>query len=116
LREIQNRFFDDYDRLLRAVASRAVPALICTVYEASFPDEGLQREATTALCLFNDVIVRAGRRFGMPILELRAVCTDRADYSTPIEPSVSGGAKIAAAIVSATRRIESAGGMTVILP
>ena len=34
-------------------------------------------------------------------LELRAICTDPADYANPIEPSGQGGLKIARAIARA---------------
>jgi hypothetical protein len=52
------------------------------------------------LCLFNDVILREAFRAGLPVLDLPLVCTDPADYSrsSPIEPSVVGGGKIARAI------------------
>ena len=38
---------------------------------------------------------------GVPVIDLRLVCTEAGDYSpmSPIEPSVVGGAKIAGAIV-----------------
>ena len=34
-------------------------------------------------------------------MELRSICTERADYANPIEPSEQGGSKIAAAIARA---------------
>lgn len=50
------------------------------------------------LGVFNDVIARAARRRGLPVIELRDVCTEPTDYANPIEPSVAGGEKIAHAI------------------
>jgi hypothetical protein len=47
---------------------------------------------------FNDVIVRVALEHRLPIIDLRPVCTERSDYSNPIEPSGSGGRKIALAI------------------
>jgi hypothetical protein len=38
---------------------------------------------------------------GLDIIELRAVCTEPADYANPIEPSGRGGARIAAAVLGA---------------
>ena len=38
---------------------------------------------------------------GLPVIDLRLVCTEPADYANPIEPSVQGGRKIAAAIAGA---------------
>lgn len=34
----------------------------------------------------------------MPLLDLRLICNEDEDFANPIEPSVNGGAKIAAAI------------------
>jgi len=60
----------------------------------------LDRVEATGLCLFNDAILREAFRVGVPVLDLRLVCTEAADYarSSPIEPSVVGGGKIARAI------------------
>jgi hypothetical protein len=38
----------------------------------------------------------------LSVLELRLVCSERADYANPIEPSGRGGLKIAQAIARAT--------------
>jgi hypothetical protein len=53
------------------------------------------------LAYYNDVIFREATRAGVPIIDLRLTCSEAGDYSTvsPIEPSIAGGAKIAAAIV-----------------
>src|SRR5438477_12989676 len=51
----------------------------------------------------NEVILRSAIAAGVPVIDLRLVCTEEGDYSplSPIEPSVVGGAKIAGAIVRA---------------
>ena len=98
LADIRDRFDRDYERLLRAMEERMLPMAVCTIYNPRFPDEGLRREAVAALCLFNDVIIRAAQRFGLPILDFRAICTADEDFATPIEPSTIGGAKIARVI------------------
>ena len=56
-----------------------------------------------ALSGFNDVITRAAATAGIPLIDLRVLCTDAGDYSllSPIEPSAAGGAKIAGAICRA---------------
>ena len=51
-----------------------------------------------ALTLFNDCIVRAAAADGFPLLDLRLICKERGDYANEIEPSDSGGLKIARAI------------------
>ena len=53
-----------------------------------------------ALATFNDVIIDEAVRATLPILDLRRICDENADYSdiSPIEPSAVGSAKIARAI------------------
>ena len=58
----------------------------------------LTRLAVTGLVLFNDVITRAAFAHGLPVLDLRLICDEDADFANPIEPSAQGGDKIAAAI------------------
>ena len=57
-----------------------------------------RREVVAALGLYNDGIIRVGHEFKFPVLELRAICTDAADFVSQIEPSLHGGAKIAEAV------------------
>jgi hypothetical protein len=52
----------------------------------------------TALKLFNDLIIREAFARGVPLLDLRLICDRDEDYANPIEPSLKGGKKIAAAI------------------
>jgi hypothetical protein len=48
---------------------------------------------------FNDCVIRAAFAHSLPLIDLRFVCTEAGDYANPIEPSVQGGEKIAAALV-----------------
>jgi hypothetical protein len=98
LAEVCDRFEGDYRRLLASIRDRGLPAGVCTVYNPSLPDEVTRREVVAALGLFNDCIIRVAREFKFPVLELRAICTDAADFVAQIEPSLRGGAKIAEAI------------------
>jgi hypothetical protein len=95
--DVQQAFRSEYRRMLDAVLSKVNRTAICTIYDTI---HGLPRAAITALSIFNDVIFREGIRRGMPILDLRLICSEPGDYSalSPIEPSSAGGAKIAAAI------------------
>lgn len=86
-----------YRALLHTLVSPGRPLTVCTIYEGNLDPE-MQRPARAALSVFNDVIQRAARSVGAPVIELRDVCTGPEDYANPIEPSVQGGAKIAAAI------------------
>lgn len=53
-----------------------------------------------ALPMFNDCISRDAIQAGLPILDLRIICSEANDYSdvSPIEPSTQGGQKIVTAI------------------
>jgi hypothetical protein len=79
---------------------------VCTIYNGNLHEE-LRQAAAAALGIFNDVIARAARERGWPVIELRDLCTEPADYANPIEPSVQGGAKIARAIARALTSSEA---------
>jgi lysophospholipase L1-like esterase len=95
---IGDAFGESYRSMVEAVLAARKPTALCTIYDPRFPDPRLQRLATTALTLFNDIITRAAFSNGLPLLDLRLICNENADYANPIEPSAQGGEKIAAAI------------------
>src|SRR5688572_31059374 len=66
----------------------------CTIPHGPF-EAGTLTVADVTLALFNDVIVRTAIAFQMDVLDLRSVCTEPADYATPLEPSRHGRRKIA---------------------
>jgi hypothetical protein len=98
LADVQRQFRRDYQEMLKAMLSAGKPTAVCTVYDAV---PGLVAPAVTALSVFNDVIQREAFRAGLPVLDLRMVCTESRDYSgvSPIEPSEAGGMKIVLGIV-----------------
>jgi hypothetical protein len=69
------------------------------VYDPHFPDPLMQRLTTTALNIFNDCILREAITHGLPVLDLRLICTEVEDYANEIEPGIPGGKKIAAGIL-----------------
>lgn len=89
----------NYRQMVDEVLRLNLPTALCTIYYPRFPDPILQRAALTALAVFNDCIIREAIQRGLPLLDLRMICDDDGDYANPIEPSVRGGEKIAAAIV-----------------
>jgi hypothetical protein len=99
LNVIYGRFETLYGNMLRAVAAHGRPTTLCTIYD-SIPGLGVAER--TALNGFNDVILRAAFRAGLPVIDLRIVCDRPDDYShvSSIEPSHLGGAKIARAIAT----------------
>jgi hypothetical protein len=101
LAEIRAHFAQQYAQMLQAVLRHNLPTVLCTVYDPCESDPTLQQVEATALTVFNDFITRAAIQAGLPLIDLRLVCTVPEDYANPIEPSAAGGAKIAAAIVRA---------------
>jgi hypothetical protein len=97
--EARAAFEQRYARMLDAAGRTGIPTTLCTIYNGNLGID-LARTAATALSMFNDVIYRQASHHGLPVIELRDVCNDAADYANPIEPSDRGGRKIAAAIAS----------------
>lgn len=99
---IQDSFRADYRAMLAAVVARNLPTVVCTIYDAI---PGMERWELAALSIFNDVILYEATRLGVPVVDLRHLCTDPGDYSavSPIEPSAAGGLKIAKGVVNALR-------------
>ena len=95
LNDAVGQFREDYCRMLEAVVATDVQPYICTIYRPDFPDEDFQSMTSTALGLFNDVIVEEASLRLLPILDIRAIFTDSGDYANPIELSVQGGQKLA---------------------
>lgn len=109
LATIRSRFEMEYRDVLGQVLRIGLPVTVCTIYEGALPDAALQRRAATALTHFNDAILRSAFELGAGVIELRLVCRSPDDYANPIEPSVRGGARIAAAIASALAQAPAAG-------
>ena len=103
LADIAGEFERGYQSMLAEVLAHELPTAICTIYYPRFPDPILQKISIAGLAVFNDCIIRAAIAHGIPLLDLRFVCTEEGDYANPIEPSARGGAKIAESI---TRLIE----------
>ena len=97
LAALQDEFAGEYKAMLRAVLRQSKPTAVCTVYDAISVLEPAER---AGLCLFNDVILREAFAAGLPVIDLRLICREATDYApvSPIEPSVTGGGKIARAI------------------
>jgi hypothetical protein len=100
LADVSGVFEEKYRRAVAACRWLPLPLTLCTIYNGCFPEGDFQRLASTALMVFNDVILRVGIEFGLSMIDLRFVCSSPVDYANPIEPSSIGGAKIARAIVN----------------
>jgi hypothetical protein len=111
---IRAEFQQKYIRMLHALQKCGKPFAICTVYDPHFPEELMQRLTTTALNVFNDCILREAIVRGLPVLDLRLVCSEPGDYANAIEPGVAGGRKIAAGILDLVERHDFSGSETVV--
>jgi hypothetical protein len=99
LADVSDAFEDQYSEMLRAVLSLEKPTAVCTIYFPRMPEPVIQKIAVAGLTIFNDVIIRQAFLAGIPLIDLRLVCNEDADYANEIEPSEAGGSKIANAIV-----------------
>lgn len=99
LSDIRNEFQQNYRKMLSHVMDFNLPVAVCTIYN-SVPGLGVIEQ--TALALFNEIILQEAFAARLPIIDLRLICDEEADYSSisPIEPSHRGGQKIAWAICS----------------
>lgn len=111
---VGEKFAADYRRMLQGALTLNLPTTLCTIYDANFPDAEAQRVIKAALSHFNDGIIRAAIDGAVPLLDLRAVCNEPADYANTIEPSSVGGAKIARAICNIAQQHDFAARRTTI--
>jgi GDSL-like Lipase/Acylhydrolase family len=100
LGKIRGEFQKNYRAMLDGVLAVKLPAAVCTIYEARYKDPDTRRIAATGLAVFNDIITREAFARGLPLIDLRLIIDDDADYANDVEPSSKGGAKIARAIAT----------------
>lgn len=100
LAAIQDQFEPTYRSMLDVVLAYRLPTAVCTIYNGNFPDAAYQRLATFGVTSWDDTILRCAIERDLPVLELRLICSEAADYANPIEPSARGGDKIAAVIAA----------------
>jgi hypothetical protein len=95
LADIQQAFFGSYCKMLEGVLAVGGKTTLCTIYDPNFPDQRFQRLAKAGLTIYNDCILRAGCKYGLPLIDLRIAFNDRKFYANPIEPSAEGSQKLA---------------------
>lgn len=93
-------FEASYRWALEAILELGRPTTVCTIYNGNLDGNEAGR-TRIALMMFNDVIHRVALVHSVNTLDLRLVCTEKSDFANPIEPSGSGGRKIARAIAAA---------------
>ncbi len=102
LMQARAEFEPPYRSMVQRASQLTVPTALCTIYDAN-----MGPLTATAISIFNDAVTRAIHDAGLDLLDLRLVCNEAADYANPIEPSVAGGAKIAAAIANYVRCVDA---------
>ncbi|MBI5547944.1 MAG: SGNH/GDSL hydrolase family protein [Deltaproteobacteria bacterium] len=95
-----DQFERSYRAALEPLLSFGRDVTVCTVYNGNLPQPQAE-VARVALSVFNDAILRFAFERALQVIELRAVCSEPADYANPLEPSGRGGLKIARVIVQA---------------
>ncbi len=95
LAAVRREFERRYRAMLDAVLPLGLPTVVATIYDVRFPDPAYREVAVTALALLNDIITREAARRGLPVLDLRVLFDEDADFANPIEPSAQGSRKLA---------------------
>jgi hypothetical protein len=114
LAALRAEFDQNYHRMLTGLLALKLPLALCTVYDPNFSDPLMQRLTTTALNIFNGCILREAISHGLPVLDLRLICTEAKNYANEIAPSVLGGRRIAAGIWSFFQNHDFSCGRTVV--
>jgi len=99
LADLASEFEHHYREMLQAVLSLNKPTCVCTIYYPRMPEVFAQKIAIAALATFNDIIIKQAFLSGVPLIDLRLICNEDSDYANAIEPSDSGGKKIAKTIL-----------------
>lgn len=95
---IRTFFQQTYRQMIETLRGLKKHLAVCTVHDCVPGMEGIPM---TALAMFNEVILREAFIAKIPVIDLRLICSEFADYSeiSPIEPSALGGEKIVQAII-----------------
>jgi hypothetical protein len=105
---IRTSFQRTYRQMIETLTDLNKHLAVCTVYDCV---PGYEGGPMTALAMFNEIILREAFIAKVPVIDLRLICDDPADYSeiSAIEPSAAGGEKIVQAIVRllTTHKFES---------
>jgi len=87
-----------YREAVDACRATGLPLCLCAVYGCSFPDPRTQACADLIVGLFHDRIRQIAEEHRLPVIDLRRICWRETDFVQSIEPSDTGGRRIAAAL------------------
>lgn len=91
--QVSEEFANSYRSAIDVCLNRRLPLVVCTIYNCCFPDASYQRLITTGLAIFNDVIVSAAIERRLPIIDLRLICSEPADYANANRAVLGGRRK-----------------------
>ncbi len=114
LANVRDQFEQHYRTMLDGVMRLGKPSAVCTIYDPHFVDPRQRRLASVGLTIFNDCITREASARGIALIDLRVICNEAQDFAYEIEPSVTGGAKIASAIAKFASEYEPSNGRSVV--
>ena len=101
--EIIKPFKQQYETIVANLSNQRANLLLCTVYEGDLVDSDefsdVSNSSKTMVSIFNDIVYRTANKFNVDVLELRNIFTSPQDYANPIEPSHTGGEKLAQEII-----------------
>jgi len=100
LARMLDQVFEQYRRAVHACLGTRRALCLCSVYAGSFPDQRLQSCVELVVALFQDRVRQIADEHRLPFIDLRHVCREEDDFVQCIEPSESGGKKIAQALAS----------------
>jgi len=98
---IRERFAVSYRQLIRSLVELQKPLTVCTIYQPPMFEEVPQPVLAAALSVFNDTILGIAFEESLTVIETRLLLNEESDFESIIEPSDSGGAKIAQALALA---------------
>ena len=101
LAKIREEFVESYRGLIRSLLEFEKPLVVCTIYHPPMFEDEEQAIVAPGLSVFSDTILRIAFEEGLSVIETRLVCCEESDFESIIEPSDSGGAKIAEALAKA---------------
>jgi len=98
---IRASFADSYRKLIHSLVELQKPLTVCTIYQPPMFEEVPQPVLAAALSVFNDTILGIAFEESLSVIETRLLLNEETDFESIIEPSDSGGAKIARALAMA---------------
>jgi hypothetical protein len=98
---LQERFATAYRGLIGLLLAVQKPLVVCTIYYPPTFEYEFGGLVAPGLSAFNDTILTIAFEERLSVIETRLVCFEESDFESAIEPSESGGAKTAEALVKA---------------